>query len=177
MKIAIIGSGISGMAAAYLLNKNHDVTLYEKNDYIGGHSNTLEINYNGKQIAVDTGFIVFNNHTYPNLTKLFNDLGVVVKKSDMSFAASINQGQIEYAGTNLGTVFAQKKNIFNWQFLLMLRDIMKFNKSATNILQRADNISLGEFLDELKMGKYFREFYLLPMKVLAHPNQQYDYTL
>jgi len=163
MKIAVIGSGISGMAVSYLLNKDHEIDLYEKNNYIGGHSNTAEINYDGKKIAVDTGFIVFNHQTYPNLKALFEKLGVVTKPSNMSFAASINGGEIEYSGQNLSAVFCQKKNIFNWQFLLMIKDILKFNKSAVEVLESADNPTLNEFLDRLKVGKYFREFYLLPM--------------
>ena len=163
MKIAIIGSGISGMGVAWLLNKKFEIDLYEKNNYIGGHSNTATINYSGREISVDTGFIVFNHQTYPNLKALFETLGVATKKSNMSFAASINQGKIEYCGDNLKTVFCQKKNIFNPKFLLMIRDILKFNRSAFEILESLDNPTLEEFLKKLKMGKYFQEFYLLPM--------------
>jgi len=162
-KIAIIGSGISGMAASWLLNKEHEIDLYEKNNYIGGHSNTAEIDYNGKKIAVDTGFIVFNHQTYPNLKALFELLGVETKKSNMSFSASIDEGKIEYSGQNLASVFCQKKNIFNWKFLLMIRDILKFNKKAAEILKSDENPTLEQFLDDLKMGSYFKKFYLLPM--------------
>lgn len=163
MKIAIIGSGISGMAVSWLLNKDHEIDLYEKNNYIGGHSNTVEIDYSGKKIAVDTGFIVFNHQTYPNLKALFELLKVRCKPSNMSFSASIDEGKIEYSGQNLASVFCQKKNLFNWQFLLMIRDILKFNKNAFKVLESSQNPTLEEFLDELKMGKYFRKFYLLPM--------------
>ena len=163
MKIAIIGSGISGMAASWLLNKEHEIDLYEKNNYIGGHSNTAEIDYNGKKIAVDTGFIVFNHQTYPNLKALFERLGVKTKKSNMSFSASIDEGKIEYCGQSLASVFCQKKNIFNYKFLLMIRDILKFNKNAHKILESDENLSLEQFLGELKMGNYFQKFYLLPM--------------
>ena len=163
MKIAIIGSGISGMAASWLLNKEHEIDLYEKNNYIGGHSNTAKVNYNGKEIAVDCGFIVFNHQTYPNLKALFDLLGVVTKPSHMSFSASIDGGKIEYCGESLATVFCQKKNIFNWQFLLMIKDILKFNKNAAKIIESDKNPTLEHFIDELKMGKYFRKFYLLPM--------------
>lgn len=163
MKIAIIGSGISGMSASWLLNKNHEIDLYEKNNYIGGHSNTVEIDYNGKKIAVDTGFIVFNHQTYPNLKALFEFLGVNYKPSNMSFSASIDEGKIEYSGQSLATIFCQKKNIFNWQFLLMIKDIFKFNKNAAKILESSSNPSLEEFLNELKLGNYFKKFYLLPM--------------
>ncbi len=162
-RIAIIGSGISGIGAAWLLNAKYEIDLYEKNNYIGGHSNTVEVDYGDKKIAVDTGFIVFNHQTYPNLKALFELLEVKTFASNMSFAASINQGWLEYAGTNLATVFAQKKNIFNLNFLLMLKDILKFNKRAVEILELQEDLSLEEFLDKLKLGKYFREFYLLPM--------------
>lgn len=163
MKIAVIGSGISGIAVSWLLNKKFEIELYEKNNYIGGHSNTFEVDYGDKKIAVDTGFIVFNHRTYPHLTKLFDILGVKTKESEMSFSASINNGQIEYSGKSLSALFSQKKNIFNLQFLLMIADIIKFNKNAAAILESTDNPTLGEFLDNLKIGKYFRELYLLPM--------------
>lgn len=163
MKIAIIGSGISGMAASWLLNKKYEIDLYEKNNYIGGHANTVEINYNGKNIAVDTGFIVFNHQTYPNLVKLFQALKVDYAPSEMSFSASIDNGKIEYSGQSLATVFCQKKNLFNYKFWLMLRDILKFNKNAHKILESAQNPTIAQFLDDLKMGNYFKKFYLLPM--------------
>ena len=163
MKIAIIGSGISGMAASWLLNKEHEIDLYEKNNYIGGHSNTAVINYSGKEIAVDTGFIVFNHQTYPNLKALFELLGVKTKASNMSFSASIDDGKIEYSGQSLSGVFCQKKNLFNWQFLLMIKDILKFNKNASKIIESPQNPTLEQFLDDLGMGRYFRKFYLLPM--------------
>jgi predicted NAD/FAD-binding protein len=163
MKIAIIGSGISGMAASWLLNKDHQIDLYEKNNYIGGHSNTVEIDYNGKKIAVDTGFIVFNHQTYPNLKALFELLKVDYKPSVMSFSASIDQGKIEYSGQNLASVFCQKKNLLNWKFWLMIKDILKFNKKAAEILNSDENPTLEQFLDDLKMGSYFQKFYLMPM--------------
>ncbi len=163
MKIAIIGSGISGMAASWLLNKKYEIDLYEKNDYVGGHSNTVEIDYDGKKIAVDTGFIVFNHQTYPNLKALFELLQVKCQTSNMSFSASIDEGKIEYSGQSLATVFCQKKNLFNWKFYLMIKDILKFNKKATEILESDRNPSLEQFLEDLKMGSYFQKFYLLPM--------------
>lgn len=163
MKIAIIGSGISGMSAAWLLSHEHEVDLYEKNNYIGGHSNTVDIDLHGKKIPVDTGFIVFNHQTYPNLKGLFENLGVKTIESDMSFAASINDGSFEYSGKNLSGLFAQKKNIVNPMFLMMLKDILKFNKSAVQVLESDENPTLGEFLDSLKVGKYCRDYYLLAM--------------
>ena len=159
MRIAIVGSGISGLGAAWLLQHQHEITLYEKAERIGGHSNTVVVN----GTSIDTGFIVYNARNYPNLVGLFETLGVATEKSDMSFAVSMGQGELEYAGTNLNTVFAQRKNILNPQFLKMLRDIMRFNKNAPNLLKTDSTLSLGEYLDELKMGQWFRLRYLLPM--------------
>jgi predicted NAD/FAD-binding protein len=164
-KIAIIGSGISGLTSAYFLQEKYDVFLYEKNDYFGGHSNTVEIDYDDKKIAVDTGFIVFNHQTYPNLKAFFKLLDVAYEESNMSFAAKIDDGKIEYCGTSLGGVFAQQKNIFNPQFLLMICNILRFNKKAEEILQKPFNASysLKNLLDDLRLKKYFRQYYLLPM--------------
>ena len=118
--IAVIGSGISGLSSAYFLSEKYQVKLYEKNDYLGGHSNTVKINYLGNQIAVDTGFIVFNHQTYPNLIKFFDLLNVKSKKSNMSFAVKIINPSIEYAGINLSSIFAQKKNIFNITICILI---------------------------------------------------------
>jgi uncharacterized protein len=163
MKIAIIGSGISGLSAAYLLNENADITVYEKNEVIGGHSRTLEVNYDGVKIPIDTGFIVFNNRNYPHLTKLFETLGIAKTKSDMSFGASIDEGKLEWSAQSLFSVFGQRRNFFNPKFYSMLLDIYKFFRFAPQVLDRKDIITLGEYLDELKMGKCFREWFLLPM--------------
>jgi predicted NAD/FAD-binding protein len=164
-RVAIIGSGISGMVCAYFLNKNYDIKFYEKNDYIGGHSNTVDVNYEGKKIAVDTGFIVFNHQTYPNLKAFFELLDVAYEKSQMSFAVKIDNAKIEYAGTNLNAVFAQRKNLLNPRFIKMLMDIMRFNKMAQNLLNQECDLdySMIKFLHDLKVGKYFRDYYLLPM--------------
>jgi predicted NAD/FAD-binding protein len=184
-KIAIIGSGISGLASAYFLSQKYDIKIYEKHHYLGGHSNTQIVDYDGKKIPVDTGFIVFNHQTYPNLKKFFELLKVDYKKSNMSFAVKFNNGELEYAGTNLLSVFAQKKNLFDLQFLRMLRDILFFNKKAEKILQEKfdASYSLKQFLDDLKVKKYFRDFYLLPMsgaiwscpleKMLLYPAQSF----
>lgn len=184
-RVAIIGSGISGLASAYFLSEKYDIKLYEKHDYLGGHSNTVTVNYDEKQIAVDTGFIVFNHQTYPNLVNFFKLLKVDYKKSNMSFAIKIDGGKIEYAGTNLASVFAQIKNLFNGKFLRMLFDIVIFNKKAAAILDRKfdPSYSLKDFLDELGVKKYFRNFYLLPMsaaiwscpieKMLTYPAQSF----
>ena len=164
-RVAIVGSGISGLVCAYFLNKDHDIKLYEKNDYIGGHSNTVDVNYEGKKIAVDTGFIVFNHQTYPNLKAFFELLNVDYEPSNMSFAVKIGDSKIEYAGTNLNAVFAQRKNILNPRFIKMLLDILRFNKLAQNLLNQEFNpdYSMMNFLQDLKVGKYFRDYYLLPM--------------
>lgn len=161
MKIAIIGSGISGLGAAYLVNAQHDITLYEKNDYIGGHSRTVNIKIDGKTIPVDTGFIVFNYRNYPNLAGLFENLKVPVAKSDMSFGVSIDNGWLEYGTRRPLDIFAQKSNLLKPQFWKMLADILKFNSKAKQYLE--SDISLGECLNELKLGDWFRDYYLLAM--------------
>jgi predicted NAD/FAD-binding protein len=164
-KIAVIGSGISGLASAYFLSEKFSVKIFEKNNYLGGHANTVDINYLDKKIAVDTGFIVFNHQTYPNLKAFFELLDVSCQKSNMSFAVKIDEGRIEYAGTNISSVFAQIKNAFNPYFLRMLKDILHFNKEAEKILQRPfdASYSLKNLLDDLNLKNYFRRFYLLPM--------------
>lgn len=184
-KIAIIGSGISGLTSAYFLKDKYDVFLYEKNDYFGGHSNTQEVDYDGKKIAVDTGFIVFNHQTYPNLKAFFKLLDIAYEKSNMSFAAKIDEGKLEYAGTSLDSVFAQRKNIFNPQFLVMILDILRFNKKAENILKKPfdANYTLGNLIKDLRLKKYFQQYYLLPMSgaiwscpletMLAYPAQSF----
>ena len=157
MKVAIIGLGISGMGAAYILKQNgHDITCFEKNDYIGGHSRTIEVE-NG--VPVDTGFIVFNYRNYPNLTALFDKLEVPVEKSDMSFAASIDNSWLEYGTQNTAAIFAQKRNLLRPKFIKMLRDIFKFNAEAKNYAD--SDITLGECLDKMGMSDWFKKYYLL----------------
>lgn len=164
-RIAIVGSGISGLGAAYFLCEKYDVKIYEKHNYLGGHTNTVDADYDGRRIAVDTGFIVFNHQTYPNLKRFFELLKVDCQKSQMSFAVKINNGDLEYAGTNIFSLFAQIRNLFDPEFLRMIYDIIIFNKKAAQILEKDfdPNYSLKDFLDELGVKKYFREFYLLPM--------------
>ena len=135
MKIAIVGSGISGLSSAWLLHKTHDVTLFEKNNYLGGHSNTATIEYDNQTISVDTGFIVFNFRTYPNLKAFFELLGVEILASNMSFGIKNLDNGFEYSGNNLAGLFAQKKNLINPKFLKMLSDIIKFNKSAIKLIE------------------------------------------
>lgn len=159
-KIAIIGTGISGMGAAYLLHAHHDITVYEKNDRIGGHSRTIDVNIGGKTQPVDTGFIVFNDWNYPNLFGLFDHLGVAYEKSDMSFGVSIHDNWLEYSSYKL---FAQKRNLLRPQFYGMLLDFLRFNKQALAYIEKDETITLGQCLTELKMGEWFQNYFLLAM--------------
>jgi predicted NAD/FAD-binding protein len=162
MKIAIIGSGISGLGAAYLLNEaGYDISIFEKNDYIGGHSRTIEVVENNKKIPVDTGFIVFNYRNYPLLTGLFNHLKIPVQKSNMSFGVSINNGEIEYGTQKLSNIFAQKINLIKPSFWRMIFDIIRFNKNATKYID--SNLSMGELLKKMRLGAWFRDYYLIAM--------------
>ncbi|MCX7217468.1 MAG: FAD-dependent oxidoreductase [Burkholderiales bacterium] len=164
-RIAVIGSGISGLASAYFLNQKHEVVLFEAGAYLGGHTNTVDIQLEGKSEAVDTGFLVFNDHTYPNLIKLLEELKVASYPSDMSFGVSLEDGKLEWAGTNLDTVFAQRSNLLSPSFYKMLRDILKFNAAAEQNLERCliSEITLGELLLEDHYSTEFRNAYLLPM--------------
>ena len=159
-KIAVIGAGISGLSSAYYLSKHHDVTLFEAENRLGGHARTKVAGINGDQ-PVDTGFIVFNFATYPYLTRLFNELDVPIKKSDMSFAATIDNGRLEYAMNGIGSLVAQRRNLIRPQFYKMIRDIFRFGARAEDVA--SDDKSIGEFIDELRLGKWFKEYYMLPM--------------
>lgn len=163
MRIAVIGSGIAGLGAAWLLSRQHEVTLYEKNAYLGGHSNTVDVKFPDRTFPVDTGFIVYNERNYPNLVGLFTELEIEVRKTVMSFAASLDDGAFEFAGTNLNTVFGQRSNLLKPSYLAMLWDIMRFNAKAGALLENPRNLTLGKYLDELGMGEWFRTRYLLPM--------------
>jgi uncharacterized protein len=162
-RIAIIGTGISGLSAASLLHPHHDITIYEKNPYIGGHSRTVEVKTQEGVVPVDTGFIVFNHRNYPLLTKLFAHLNVPVTKSDMSFGASIQNSWLEYGTQHLLNVFTQKRNLLRPAFWGMIRDVIKFNANAKRYLDKDPSITLGQCLDELKMGAWYRNYFLLPM--------------
>jgi uncharacterized protein len=164
-RIAIIGTGIAGMGAAWALNREHEIQVYEAGEYIGGHSNTVEIDYDGVSMPVDTGFIVYNTTTYPNLIALFEHLGVPTEPSDMSFAVQRDGGRLEWAGTDLGTIFAQKRNLLRPRFLRMLAQIVRFGRNAPRDLAEGQlgDISLGDYLNAGGYGTGFRDDYLLPM--------------
>jgi uncharacterized protein len=164
MRIAVIGSGISGLACAWLLHHRHEVTVYEAEARLGGHSNTVDMSWQGGSVPVDTGFIVYSQRNYPNLTRLFDHLGVPTRRSDMSFGVSIDRGRFEYAGSSLAGLFAQKSILARPRFHGMLRDILRFNREARQFLtEGAHDLTLGAFLAELRYGAWFRQRYLLPM--------------
>ena len=164
MKIAVIGSGISGLSSAYFLSKKFKVDLFEQDDHFGGHSYTYDIKENGKTTPVDLGFIVFNKLTYPNLINFFEELKVPYEKSDMSFAVSIKNSNIEYSGTGLGGVFANKTNLFNFNFIKMIREIISFYKAAhTYLNDETKEETLGNFLNKKKLSKYVIEYHMIPM--------------
>ena len=165
MKIAVIGSGISGLSSAYFLSKKFKVDLFEKDDHFGGHSFTYEIKEDKTVVPVDLGFIVFNEKTYPNLVKFFKDLKVPYEKSDMSFSVSIKESNIEYSGGGFEGIFANKLNLFNLKFLNMIREIISFYKTAPTLIKN-NNVkeeTLGNYLRKKKFSKYFVEYHLIPM--------------
>ena len=161
-KIAVVGSGISGLTCAYLLRNQHDVTLFEANDYPGGHTHTHEIEVEGKSVHVDTGFIVYNDRTYPNFIKLLNELGVEGVPTEMSFSVKDQAANLEYNGHNLNTLFAQRINIFRPGFYQLIRDILRFNRMAKEITE-ANELSLADWLSANKFSNVFREKYIYPM--------------
>lgn len=166
MNIAIIGSGISGLTSAYLLQKKHQVTVFESASRIGGHTATMQVPEGQTQRAIDTGFIVFNDWTYPNFIRLMDELGVASSPTEMSFSVSCQNTGLEYGGNNLNTLFAQRRNLFNWSYLGMLKDIMRFNKEAIQDLDSGElkeGLSLGEYLKNKGYGERFASHYLIPM--------------
>jgi uncharacterized protein len=165
MKIAVIGSGISGMVSARILSKAHDVTVLEAADYIGGHTHTVDVEVGGEKHAVDTGFIVFNRKTYPNFDRILNELGVESHETKMSFSIKCDKTGLEYNGTSPNGLFAQRRNLLRPSFWRMLRDIMRFNREGIAFLNEHDNesMSVGEFLKERKYSRQFAENYLMPM--------------
>ena len=162
-KIAIIGTGISGLGAAYILNRQHDITVYEKAGRIGGHTRTLTVDYDGTKVPVDTGFIVFNEKNYPQLTAMFRHLNVPVQKSDMTFAASIRNGWLEWGAKNANAVFAQRRNLLRPKFGMLIRDVLHFNAHAETVVERHPELTLDGLIARLGLGEWFRRYYILPM--------------
>jgi predicted NAD/FAD-binding protein len=163
MKIAVIGGGISGLAAAYMLAEQHDVTVYEAQSYAGGHSRTITVERPSGPVLVDTGFIVFNKRNYPLLTALFEHLKVPIAPSDMSFGVSIDNGWLEYGSRQLASLFAQPSNLIRPAFWRMLKDITVFNRSAQQYLNAPADLALGDCLDEMPIGDWAKHYYVLAM--------------
>ena len=165
MKIAVVGSGISGLSAAYYLSKKHKVDLFEKEDHFGGHSHTIEIELKNseKKILVDIGFIVFNYLTYPNLINFFNENNIELEKSNMSFSVSVTGSDIEYCGRGLNGFFSNRINLINPKFLKMFFDILFFYSKSSKIKDIVNDKTLGEYLHEEKLSKYFINYHILPM--------------
>ncbi|WLG29314.1 NAD(P)/FAD-dependent oxidoreductase [Pseudomonas lurida] len=166
MKIAIIGSGIAGLTSAYLLSRRHDITLFEAGDRIGGHTHTVNVTVEGKSYAVDTGFIVFNDWTYPHFIRLLGQIGVKFKPTEMSFSVCDENTRFEYNGNNLNSLFAQRRNILSPGFWGMLRDILRFNRQAPLDLQEqriSAEMTLGDYLEAGGYGPRFILHYIVPM--------------
>ncbi|MCA9042434.1 MAG: FAD-dependent oxidoreductase [Planctomycetaceae bacterium] len=165
MKIAIIGSGISGLVTAFRLQGEHDITLFEANDYVGGHTNTRTIFHRGREYAIDTGFIVFNDRTYPNFINLLNELGVQSKPTSMSFSVRNDQTGLEYNGTSVNGLFAQRKNLLRPHYYRFLKEILRFNADGTQLASEPEegDLTVEQFLRERNYSRYFAEHYLLPM--------------
>ncbi|EKE76716.1 NAD(P)/FAD-dependent oxidoreductase [Gallaecimonas xiamenensis] len=162
-RIAVVGSGIAGMSAAYYLSRHHDVSLFEADQRLGGHTHTVDLDHGGEKSAIDTGFIVFNDRTYPHFQHLLGELGVAYQPTEMSFSVRSDQQNLEYNGHSLATLFAQKRNLLRPKFWALIRDILKFNKAAKAELHSPSAQTLGAFLDKNGFGRWFVDCYLLPM--------------
>ncbi len=164
MKIAIIGTGISGMVTAYLLSESHEVTVFEKNDYIGGHTHTVDVEAGAKSYPVDTGFIVFNEVTYPNFVKLLRRLDVPWKNSRMTFSLRCEQTGLEFCPSSLDSLFAQRRNLLRPSFYRMVMDIFRFRGEALRLLETLDDqVTLADYLEREKYSSLFIEKFILPM--------------
>ena len=164
MRVAIIGTGIAGNVAAYHLSKFHDVLVYEANNYVGGHTNTVDIETKNGKLSLDTGFIVFNDQTYPNFMRLLKDLNVDYIDSEMSFSVSREEPDIEYCGSSINGLFAQRLNLIKPSFWCLINEILRFNRQAPKFLESEDKeITLGEFVKKNKFSKFFLNHYLIPM--------------
>tara|TARA_B110000008_G_C16954052_1_gene557435 strand:- start:32 stop:1282 length:1251 start_codon:yes stop_codon:yes gene_type:complete len=164
MKIAIVGSGISGLTCAYLLNREHDITVFEKNDYVGGHTHTHEIEYDGEEFSVDSGFIVYNEWTYPNFIKLLDQLGVERQLTRMGFSVKSEKNNLEYAGHSLNGLFAQRSNFFRPSFMRILFSMRRFNAEARDDLGTLDpQITLGQYLTSNNYPREFIQHYIIPI--------------
>ena len=164
MKIAIVGSGISGLTCAYLLNREHDITVFEKNDYVGGHTHTHEIEYDGEEFSVDSGFIVYNEWTYPNFIKLLDQLGVERQLTRMGFSVKSEKNNLEYAGHSLNGLFAQRSNFFRLSFMRILFSMRRFNAEARDDLGILDpQITLGQYLTSNNYPREFIQHYIIPI--------------
>ena len=166
-RVAVVGSGIAGLAVAWSLAREARVTLFEAGTHYGGHAHTVDVTLEGVTHGVDTGFLVFNHRTYPHLVRLFEALGVATAPSDMSFSVQVRDAGLEWSGSSLGTVFAQRRNLLRPRFLGMLAQIVRFNRLATAVAERGDDAALaepvGDFLDRHGFGAAFRDWYFLPM--------------
>ena len=181
MKIAVIGTGISGNLVARLLNTEHDVHVFEANGYVGGHSNTVAFEAFGRSWQADTGFMVFNDRTYPHFVDLLQRLGVAAQDSDMSFSVSCQRTGLEYQGSSLNGLFAQRRNLASPRFYRMLFDVVRFNRASCDAITAGVlecGTTVGEFLDEHRMGHSFRKHYLIPMVAAiwsAEPHSVLDF--
>ena len=164
LNIAVIGSGISGLTTAHLLSRKHNITLFEKNDYIGGHTHTHSIKEEGTIYNVDSGFIVYNENTYPNFIKLLDSLNVKRQHSSMGFSVKSYNKDFEYSGNSLSAVFSKKSNLFNPFFLNMLRSIIRFNKNSVKDLETMNESTLLiDYLKSKNYSDYFINYYIIPM--------------
>jgi len=179
MKIAVIGTGIAGNVAAWHLCREHDITVFESGDHVGGHTHTHDVILNGRCYAVDTGFIVFNDWTYPNFIELLRQLGVASQPTEMSFSSRCESSGIEYSGSSLNGLFAQRRNLINPRFHVMIRDILRFNSASRELLAGADeSLALGDYLRDQGYGRLFVNNYIIPMGAAiwsTDPQQMLDF--